>query len=195
MTLARPWVCLLLTLPALGCRETPRGANRATAIPQGTSSEIRVTDSAAKSAAVFTQAFYEWYRRHNDRLETAIAEQPALFGPELLAALRADIEAQAKSPGEIVGLDWDPFTASQDPCDPYRVDRITRRGDTIVVAVRGMCTDAAPRPGPAVFAELHHTASGWVFVNFREPGDTNSLLDHLALLRREREANTARRPH
>jgi hypothetical protein len=61
--------------------------------------------------------------------------------------------------------------------------------------VRGLCTDAAPQPGPAVFAELHHTGSGWVFVNFREPGDTNSLLDHLALLRQEREADSTRGHH
>ncbi|SRR6266571_703823 len=195
MTTERSWICLLLTVAVLGCQKAPRGADRVTAAPKDTSVGNPTTDSAAQTAAAFTQAFYDWYRRHDDRLETAVAERPALFGPELLAALKADITAQDQSPGEIVGIDWDPFTASQDPCDPYRVDRITRRGDTIFVAVRGLCTDAAPRPGPDVFAELHHTASGWVFVNFREPGDTNSLLDHLALLRQQREVNSTRGRH
>ena len=181
MTSRRCYVYPLLALAAFSCQKPQRPADE--------------PDSTAPSAQAFTQAFYDWYRRNDDRLETALAQRPELFATTLLTALRSDIEAQAKSPGEIVGIDWDPFTDSQDPCDPYQVAGTSRRGDTILVAIKGMCTDAAPRPGPDVIAQLQRKDSAWVFVDFASPGDTLSLLGHLALLRKGREGAAARGRH
>ena len=153
---------------------------------------MAAADSAAQSAAQFTQAFYDWYRRHADRFETAIRDKPAVFAPELLTAMRADIQAQARSPDYIVGLDWDPFLATQDPCEPYRVGQVTRRGDTILVAVKGMCTDMEPREGPDVIAEVGGSAAHWVFLNFRHVRDRGSLLQDLSDLRQARESDSVR---
>ncbi|MFI4971647.1 MAG: hypothetical protein ACHP7H_03110 [Hyphomicrobiales bacterium] len=150
------------------------------------------TDSVAHSAAQFTQQFYVWYRQRNDRMDRAIAEGGAFFSPGLLAALRADQAASARSQ-EVVGLDWDPFTASQDMCDPYTVGRTTRRGDTVLVAVKGMCSDAAPKPGPDVIAELRRARTSWVFVNFRYLSPVRNLLADLDTLRREREHSSLTR--
>ncbi|SRR6266568_1570103 len=177
MTSRQSYVYPLLTLAALSCQRLQRPADQ--------------PDSTVRSAEAFTQAFYDWYRHNDDRLETALAQRPELFATTLLAALRSDIDAQARSPGEIVGIDWDPFTDSQDPCDPYQVASASRGGDTIFVAMKGMCTDAAPRPSPDVIAHLQRKDSGWVFVDFTSPGDTLSLLGHLALLRKDRERAAA----
>ena len=147
-------------------------------------------DATAQSAAQFTQAFYDWYSQHDDRLEAAVSDRSFAFGPELLTALKADIDAQSKSPDEIVGLDWDPFTDSQDPCDPYKVTGTDHRGDTVRVALTGTCEGYASTSGPDVLAEVRRSPAGWVFVDFRSPGDPLSLLDHLALLRHDREADS-----
>jgi hypothetical protein len=39
------------------------------------------------------------------------------FSPELASKLKEDLAAQEKSPGEIVGLDFDPFLNAQDVGD------------------------------------------------------------------------------
>src|SRR5258708_5656185 len=102
----RMWVCTFLALTALGCRRSSRNSEHAAELPIDASLGEVVNDSVAQSAAQFTQAFYDWYARHNDRLETAVAEKPQIFGLELLTAIRADIDARSKSPGYIVGIDW-----------------------------------------------------------------------------------------
>ena len=181
MTFTRSYVYALLISTGISCDK-----------PQGSTN---VPGSAVRSAVAFTQAFYDWYRRNDNRLETAVAQHPEMFAAPLLTALRTDIAAQAEHSDEIVGLDWDPFTNSQDPCDPYRVASASRRGDTILVAMKGMCADAAPRPGPDIIARLQRKDSTWVFVDFTSPSDTVSLLGHLGLLRRDREAAAARGRH
>jgi hypothetical protein len=188
--------CLVVTAP--GCRrDEPEKlpAHSVTSVPdEDTTLGTLITDSLAHSAARFTQQFYVWYRQRNDRMDRAITEGAAFFSPELLAALRADEAASARSQ-EVVGLDWDPFTASQDMCDPYTVGRTTRRGDTVLVAVKGMCRDMAPKPGPDVIAELRRAGASWVFVNFRYVSPVRNLLADLDTLRREREHNSrSRRP-
>ena|SRR5689334_21750050 len=174
----------LLALTVIGCRQAPRVAEH---LPAASDASL-TDDSTAQSAARFTQTFYDWYNAHADRLEIAVKERPEVFEPRLLSALQTDLEASAKNPQEIVGLDWDPFTASQDPCDPYKVDGISRRGDTILVAMRGMCTDTAPRAGPDVIAEVARGPSGWVFVDLRHPADSGSLRADLAKLREARDS-------
>ena len=184
MTLFRVSPLAVLALAALACR------HRSIHTPGDGTTSMAATDTASRSAMAFTQAFYDWYAHHDDRLETAVSDRPEVFGPELLAALTADIRAQAKSPGEIVGLDWDPLTASQDPCDPYMATGAVRRADTIAVAVNGSCKSAGTDTMPATVAQVWRSPTGWEFVNFEYPADTSNLLDDLARLRSDREAGS-----
>ena len=177
---------LLAALVVAACHKAPAPAAQAPgAIPDSTFGAV-ATDSAAQSAGRFAQAFYDWYQSQGERFEVALKDSPAAFAPGLLAAMNADIAAQAATPDEVVGLDWDPFLATQDPCDPYRVGRTTRRADTILVTVRGMCADRQPGAGPDVVAELGRSNGRWVFLDFRHAGDAGSLLQDLAALRAER---------
>lgn len=173
----------VVLLLAVACKAPP--PHRAP--PPDSAAAVSGDDSSAASAARFAQAFYDWYRRHDDRLEAAVSQRPEVFSAELLAALRRDIGAQAKSPDDVVGLDWDPFTGSQDPCDPYRVDRVTRRGDTVLVAMRGTCKDAAPRQTPDAIAALRQAPAGWQFVDVLHGDGSGTLLRDLAELRAERD--------
>ena len=173
-----PWLPVIAVVVVLACSKPAQAPTS--------------TDAAVTSAVAFTQAFYDWYRLHDDRMATALVQKAAVFDPTLLSALRADIAAQAKNPSEIVGLDWDPFTNGQDPCNPYQVTDASRHGDTVVVAISGYCPDAAPRSRPDVIARLRSKDSTWVFVDFRDPADSVSLLGHLALLRKGRESNARR---
>jgi len=195
MRIVRLSLRALLFLTPLGCpRETPPTTRRAaTAEAIDVSLGAPANDSIARTAAQFTQGFYDWYGGVGEQTDVAVRERPSTFAPQLLEALRLDFAAQSKSPDEIVGLDWDPFLATQDPCNPYRVSQITRRSDTILVAVKGLCTDAAPHAGPDVIAEVGQTRGRWAFLDFRHAGDRGSLLQDLAALRQGRDSEPSRR--
>ena len=173
LLLTQHWLFLLLTLSACH-RQAP------------------VSGATAESAVMFTQAFYKWYVPQGAHFEAAIRDSAGLFAPELLTALRADLEAQARNADEVVGLDWDPFLASQDPCESYRVARATRQGDAFLVDVYGVCRGAtrslAPDT-PDVIAELATRDGSWVFVNFRYPREATDLVTTLARLRGARDSS------
>ena len=117
---------------------------------------------------------------------TAIDQRPELFETELLKGLKDDIEKQSKNSEEVVGIDYDPFTMSQDPCDSYRVENALQRGDTIIVAMKGMCTDEAPRSYPDVLVKLRRKISGWIFVDFVSVHEAFSLLDDLSKVQKRK---------
>ena len=148
-------------------------------------------DTAVRSAAKFTQDFYDWYRGQGDRMDLALKDRRAAFEPTLLAALDADGAAQDRHPGEIVGLDWDPFTASQDPCDPYHVAGAAWHGDTVNVPVWHGCKDEAPASKPDVIAQVMRTPTGWVFVDFRHADNKGGLRQDLAELQRGRDSTAS----
>ncbi len=185
----------LLWLAALAChKEAPPGAQPGSRIAVDSSLGVPASDSASRSAARFAQEFYDWYAHQGENAAAALRDRPALFAPVLLAALRGDVAASAKNPDEVVGLDWDPFLNTQDPCNPYRVGQVTRRGDTILVAVKGQCPDTAPHAGPDVIAELGQVSGGWAFLDFRHAADRGSLLQDLATLRQGRDSARSGRP-
>lgn len=68
----------------------------------------------AAQAGAFVQSFYDWYVKAEIDSDAALKKKPAYFSPELTKALKADAVAAAKSPGDIVGLDFDPFLNAQD---------------------------------------------------------------------------------
>jgi len=185
---------ILGSVLVLAChREPPAASERSTGEASRDSTlGAPAPDSAAQSAARFVQAFYEWYKRTGDQYEVAVRDSAGFFAPALLSAMRLDLSAQSASPGEVSGLDWDPFLATQDPCDPYQVTGTTRRADTILVAVNGMCTDRPPQVQPDVIAEVRRVGGRWMFVDFRHVGDSGSLLQDLKALRDARGPDTAR---
>ena len=174
-----------LTLLALGTVLMWPGSLTAQAVPAS-------SDSLLASATRFVEAFYGWYLAQLDTAWwVAVEDRSAVFAPELLSALRIDMEAQANNPEYIVGIDADPFLASQDPCATYHVGPARREGAAILVDVRGDCYgDHDTRPD--VVAELAGSPSSWVFVNFRYPQLDLDLMKWLSALRRARDKNPVR---
>jgi len=182
MTIRRVSAGILLALSAAACVNKDAAGGDSTRV-------ATLSVAAADSAAQFAQAFYDWYASGGARFEVTVRDSAMFFGPELLNGLQEDLAAQAKNPGDIVGLDWDPFVASQDPCAAYRVGQPRIEGSHVLVPVS--CSDASAGV-PAVVAEVARAAPSWVFVNFRHGSDTGSVLTDLAELRRGRSADSAR---
>jgi hypothetical protein len=64
------------------------------------------------SAKRLVQGFYDWYvprALKGDAVGLALSSKASAFAPRLSKALKEDQAATAQSPGEIVGLDFDPF--------------------------------------------------------------------------------------
>ena len=197
MRAPRMLTCLLLCLALVACQGQQRGNAEATGAGRARDGSISLPtgDSLEQSAVRFTQSFYDWYRGVDDEYEVAVMRRPELFAPELLSALQADMGAQHRCPGEICGLDFDPFTNSQDPCDPYSAGRTLRHGDTVIVAVSHLgCQGSTARPRPDVLVKLRRSQGSWQFVDLRFAGDSGGfgLLDNLALLARDRAPHPAR---
>jgi hypothetical protein len=117
--------------------------------------------------------------------DIAIRIKPALFSARLLAALREDSAAAAKSPGYIVGIDFDPFLNSQDPEEHYKVGKIDRRDGSCWVEIYGIRNGIQP-PAPDVTAEIARSNNTWKFVNFHY-SDNSDLLGVLKQLKIDRE--------
>ena len=143
----------------------------------------------------FVQRFYTWYRGAVERagFESAVRKKPHLFNSALLQALQDDLTAAKKSPGEIVGLDFDPFTNSQDLPESFVVGDVRRKGDIYLADVSGQWTKGGARaPHPWLVAELKQRNGRWMFTNFRYPPDkhqqkSDDLLSILARLKAERK--------
>lgn len=144
------------------------------------------------SAQAFVQKFYDWYLQEGKReqamdpLVSALKEKPELFDAPLAKALNEDLAASAKSPDEVVGLDFDPFLNAQDTCDPYTTGKVSRDGDSYQVQVFGHgCSDQKPGQSD-VTAVVKEKRGSWMFVNFLYPGN-GDLLTVLQALKKERE--------
>ncbi len=155
-------------------------------------------DATSASAREFVQRFYRWYvpvALHDHRgasSDVALRDKKIDFGAELYRALKNDSDAQAKVAGEIVGLDFDPFLNTQDPCQRYELGKITKSGETYLVEVFGICS-GKKNAQPDVVAEVRWADSRWQFVNFDYPNlakdypGTANLLATLKLLQAERQ--------
>ena len=150
-------------------------------------------EGAAASAQSFVQGFYDWYVKQSQQdnnlsgVELALRDKPGLISAALTHALREDLAASAKSPDEVVGLDFDPFLNAQDVCGPYKTGKVTQQGDTYDVEVFGSCPDNGGHQ-PDVIAEVKARHGGWMFVNFIYPGN-GDLLSVLMSLKEERQKN------
>jgi hypothetical protein len=157
----------------------------------------QTTADERESINSFVQSFYDWYvpKALSDSSvptpKLALKQRSSVFGPHLAAALREDYAAQPAYPGEIVGLDFDPFLNTQDPCEHYEVGTISHRGHTYSVEVHAICAGKKSTV-PNVVAELLLGRTGWEFINFRYPNlvkqypSSANLLSVLKILREER---------
>jgi len=159
--------------------------------------QSQATADDKTSCQAFVQQFYDWYiARANapsgasSPLETALKTRSDVFSPELCRQLKEDTAASAKSPGEIVGLDFDPILNTQEQVKRYVVKQVSNKGSLFladVYAAEGGKKSAEPDVQP----ELSHSNGKWQFVNFHYKVDKKSddLLHILKLLRDERQTN------
>jgi len=198
---------LLVLLTVSACR-----SHSAVAPAQSKDSQAAVVQPARmesapeKSCREFVQGFYDWYF---DRLNTektrqiaspsdyeVLALRPHLFTLELRKMLHDDAVAASKNPGEIVGLDFDPFINAQDWEGKYWVKSVNVKDDTCHASVWG--SDAGKKVD-IVGPELRMIGSNWVFVDFFYPESMGradaSLMGILTDLRNEREPASNEKRH
>ena len=145
----------------------------------------------------FVQEFYNWYVSIalNDNAgpawNSALKSRKCAFNPELFRALKEDSDAQAKA-SDLVGLDFDPFLNSQDPCESYQVGSSTQKGSEYQVDVYANCS-GKKTDVPSVVAVLVRKGGQWRFVNFEYP-DRGDLLSNLRVLRDDRRKSHGSKP-
>ena len=151
----------------------------------------RAQDRTA-SCRAFVAEFYRWYPRATERggFDVALKRRRASFSSELARRLNEDSASQARTPGEITGLDFDPFLNAQDVARSYTVGRVSQRGGRYFASVYADW-NGKRETKPAVTPELIFAHGRWTFINFHYgPKLTDDLLSDLAQYRRERS-----RPH
>lgn len=173
-------------LACLACQPAPDAAARSpTRAPSVTAAQ---PDTAG--AAAFVRAFYADYTpRAIDGglavLDSLLVQRPALFTPELLAALRRDADARrrAEANGQIDGLDGDPFLDAQDPCEAYVVGHASPEaaGVGVLVRVHAVCRGRREAQPAAVLA-LRPTGTTWQIANVRYQSPADDLLTMLRAL-------------
>jgi hypothetical protein len=140
----------------------------------------------------WVQGFYDWYTtgalkdKNAAPSDVAIKKKSYDFSPVLLRALKEDMVASSKSPGEVVGLDFDPFLDSQDPDDHYKVGNVTKKGAHYLVEVWGV-RSGKREDAVSVIAEVEQANGKFRFVNFIMPEAKDDLLHVLKQLKADRK--------
>jgi hypothetical protein len=153
-----------------------------------------------QSCRQFVGDFYNWYLapdpsngrpKAGDRAWSDVLRlRPDALSPELLSLLKDDLAASQASRDEIVGLDWDPFLASQDPSSTFSVESVSVRDDHCDAWVNGI---EGGKKQESVGPELIRNGQSWVFVNFHYKGQSpedENLVSTLKVLRDERKKTT-----
>ncbi len=142
-------------------------------------------------AETFTKSFYDWYvqKDKNRNTDDVLKYKKEILVPELYKALKADSDAQAKVPDELVGLDFDPFLNAQDFAQKYQVGKALLKGNNYWVDVYGLW-NGKKKKKPDLKAEVACSATACQFVNFHYdhdvPGNEN-LMQILQALKKERD--------
>jgi hypothetical protein len=152
-------------------------------------------DLDRQSVLAFVQDFYDWYiptargERGMSGARLVWTYKRSLFSQDLLHALKEDADAQARSPHELVGLDFDPFLNAQDLAERYVAQEVVRQGDAFRVEVHSVWSGQESTE-PAVVPELVQRNGHWLFVNFHygksDSSDDETLLATLKSLRDHR---------
>lgn len=150
--------------------------------------------NTAASGKAFVQSFYKWYcsttwsGRAGEQVQKL--KSNTLSAP-LLRQLKEDSVAQDKAVGEIVGLDFDPFLATNDdPFKTYVIGNVTPHGKTFMAEVYGMNGKKRSNE-PVVRPEIAFNNGRWQFVNFHYKPDkfpeNENLVSILKTLKKSRE--------
>ncbi len=193
--------CLLLALlGVISCRNhssiQPQPVKSSQAVVQQPE-QTRLETGQEKSCSEFVQGFYDWYFGRLNRISSqtnaastidgVLQRKPMILTEQLARLLKEDAEVTAKSPGEIVGLDFDPFINAQDWEGKYAVQSVISKGNNCRASVWG--TDAGAKR-EIVDPELSFINGQWVFVNFHYPGNSSphdeNLIDILIGFRNDR---------
>lgn len=136
-------------------------------------------ESREAEVRTFVQAFYAWHvpkpdETFGDPVKRVLKDRPKVLDPALRLALEADERAQDAQPagGDIVGLDFDPFTSSQDPCPRYDVKEIVEHGG---VYRANLYCPGNDEEMPDVIAIVAWQGDRWQFTNFEYPESGNLL--------------------
>jgi len=153
---------------------------------------------ASESARKAVDDFYAWYvpMQHDTPMASmrAIRERRTSFGADLAAALRADSAASSQSPGEVVGLDGDPFLNSQDPCEHYATTGVAEVGSRFLVQVVGSGKCEA-HTNADVTVEVTPANGRLLFTNFvYSARDKDDLIATLADLATARKSSRPKSP-
>jgi len=146
--------------------------------------------SRSHPALEATREFYAWYVPIANDLKypgpsagAVLKERPQSLTSELASALREDLDAQAKA-HEIVGLDFEPFLGTQDPCEKYDYTLVKATDLSALVRI-ATAKDHDCSVGPDSMVEWTLREGRWRIANIRyEHGD---LLAELRTLREDRE--------
>ncbi len=156
------------------------------------------SSSVAESPADFVKRFYAWYvpqtlsNNSVPAYEFTLTHKKDVFTPVLFKALKDDLAAAAENSDEVVGLDFDPFLNTQDPCERYDVGKAIAKGNSHWIEVYGICSGKRSVK-PDVWPEVVHVNGRWVFSNFHyqhqagEYPDSADLLGILKILRQDRQ--------
>ena len=151
-----------------------------------------------QSCRKFVQAFYDWYLSKDaasgklsvPSWDAVVKRKADVLSPELYRGLKEDHDARENCPGEICGLDFDPFLNSQDASLHFAAVTVTRKGSSYWVDVYGI---ESGKRREHVIPELTQQNGHWIFVNFhygknKWTSDAN-LLSTLQSLSDERRKN------
>ncbi|HEY7396063.1 MAG TPA: hypothetical protein VH559_14510 [Gemmatimonadaceae bacterium] len=126
--------------------------------------------SDTASVRSFVQGFYDWYFPIANKPPggpayfRVLQVRDSVLTPELAAALGGDSLAKERAdPGDLEGLNGDPFLNSQDPYAPYEVTEIRQKGSNYAATVHPC--HSADHAGD-VAAEVTKQGPSWRFVNF-----------------------------
>jgi hypothetical protein len=160
------------------------------------------TVSDKESARVFVQKFYDWYGtmgalsdklvKEPDAMALCLNHKPPYFDNKLREGIIEDEQAQAKSPGEIVGLDFDPIANAQDTRTGFQTGNVQQHGDKFFVDVhdikKGQSIKAILAAPLVLTAEVVQLNGHWEFINFIYPKSDGggNLLDMLKSLKSDR---------
>jgi Protein of unknown function (DUF3828) len=156
------------------CKKGAQDPNRA-ATPQTSSTPVPVASTSPDEASchAFVQEFYDWYVKAEatpavrDRSFSLAKARPRAISASLGKLLNADYRASKANPGEIVGLDFDPFLNSQDPSEKFAVQTVSVKDGKCTAVVRGLRSGAMDEK---VNPELDQKGGAWEFINFHYPG-------------------------
>lgn len=140
-------------------------------------------DDARRFVERFLQTFHGQFAQDQDRPDdwNPMRAVEPFFTPQLARALAEDRAAAEANTEEIVGLDFDPFSNSQDPCETYRTGRTAQRADTVLVEILGDCHGQIPLIPDAVYL-LVRSGSTFAIADIAYPqgGNLLRILQYLA---------------